>query len=245
MSELKESERRTQELQSELIRSSRLNDLRHTIVALAHEVTQPLTAIANYVSGAKRMFAAGNQAAGEQAIQKVAAQSARVGEIIFRLRELVKSRTPWDPRPQSLLATIEEAAALARIGSDHTLHLRVRIADDAQKAVIDKVQIQQVLLNLIRNAMEATAATANPELEVSAIRVNDMIEIRLADNGPGLPEPARARLFQPFVTTKPDGIGVGLWVCRAIVEEHGGQIYADAAPEGAVFRFTVPRWAGS
>jgi two-component system sensor kinase FixL len=244
MSELKQAERRMQELQSELIRSSRLYDLRHTVAALAHEVNQPLTAIANYLSGAKRMFAKGNQSAGEQAISHVAEQSERVREIIFRLRELVSNKAPSDPRPERISSTIDEAAALARIGSDRMLHLRMLIAEDAENVVIDKVEIQQVFLNLIRNAMDATAATASPELEVSARRVDDMIEIRLADNGPGLPEPVRARLFQPFVTTKPEGIGIGLWVCRAIIEAHGGEIHADTLGGGAVFRFTVPRWVG-
>ncbi|HEX3992860.1 MAG TPA: ATP-binding protein, partial [Acetobacteraceae bacterium] len=104
--------------------------------------------------------------------------------------------------------------------------------------------IQQVLINLMRNAVEAMATVARRELTVSASRIGDAVEIRVADTGPGLPESVRTRLFQPFVTTKPDGMGVGLSVCRAIVEAHGGELHGgDAAGGGTVFRFTVPRFA--
>ena len=98
----------------------------------------------------------------------------------------------------------------------------------------------------MRNAVEAMAAMARRELTISAVRLGDMVEIRVADTGPGLPEPVRAKLFQPFVTTKPDGMGVGLSVCRAIVEAHGGELHGgDAIGGGTVFRFTVPASASS
>ena len=120
--------------------------------------------------------------------------------------------------------TIEEASALALVGVGQGLKLDIRVAEDAAEAVIDKIQIQQVLLNLMRNAVEAMADSARRELTISARRAGDMVEISVADTGPGLPEQVRARLFQPFVTTKADGMGVGLSVCRAIVEAHGGEL---------------------
>jgi two-component system, LuxR family, sensor kinase FixL len=142
--------------------------------------------------------------------------------------------------------TIEEATALALVGVGQGLKLDIRIAEDAGEAVIDKIQIQQVLINLMRNAVEAMATVSRRELTVSASRVGEMVEIRVADTGPGLPELVRARLFQPFITTKPDGMGVGLSVCRAIVEAHGGELHGgDAAGGGTVFRFTVPGFASA
>ncbi len=142
---------------------------------------------------------------------------------------------------ESLSKTIEEASALALVGVGQGLKLDIRVDSDAAEAVIDKIQIQQVLLNLMRNATEAMAASARRELTVTAHRAGDMVEISVADTGPGLPESVRARLFQPFVTTKPNGMGVGLSVCRTIVEAHGGELRAeDGARGGTVFRLTVP-----
>jgi two-component system sensor kinase FixL len=112
--------------------------------------------------------------------------------------------------------------------------------------VIDKIQIQQVLLNLMRNAVEAMAGSARRELSITTVRAGDMVEISVADTGPGLPESVRARLFQPFVTTKSSGMGVGLSVCRTIVEAHGGELRVeDGAGGGTVFLFTVPHYPGA
>ena len=122
------------------------------------------------------------------------------------------------------------------------MKLDIRVNDDAAEVVIDQIQIQQVLLNLMRNATEAMAASTQRELTITAARAGDMVEISVADTGSGLPESVRARLFQPFVTTKPNGMGVGLSVCRTIVEAHGGELRAeDGAGGGTVFRLTVPR----
>jgi two-component system sensor kinase FixL len=231
------------ELQAELIHVSRLNDLGLMVSALAHEVNQPLAAMANYINGARRLFAAGNQPGGQQAIERVAEQADRARQIIRRLRDLVK-KSDSERQRESVPVTIEEATALALVGVGQGLKLDIRVADDAGEAIIDKVQIQQVLINLMRNAVEAMATVARRELTVSAGRIGDMVEIQVADTGPGLPEQVRARLFQPFITTKPDGMGVGLSVCRAIVEAHGGELHGgDAAGGGTVFRFTVPCFA--
>jgi two-component system sensor kinase FixL len=241
LTERQDRERRLHELQAELIHVSRLNDLGQMVSALAHEVNQPLAAMSNYINGARRLFAAGNQSAGEQAIERVAEQSERARQIIRRLRDLVK-KTESEQRLESVPVTIEEASALALVGVGQGLKLNIHVAEDATEAVIDKIQIQQVLINLMRNAVEAMATMARRELRISAVRVGDMVEIRIADSGPGLPETVRPRLFQPFVTTKPDGMGVGLSVCRTIVEAHGGTLDGgDADGGGTVFRFTVPR----
>ena len=241
LTERQDRERRLREMQAELIHISRLTDLGQMVSALAHEVNQPLAAMANYINGARRLLAAGNQAGGQQAIERVAEQSERARQIIRRLRDLVK-KTDSAKQRESVPVTIEEATALALVGVGQGLKLEIRVAEDAAEAVIDKIQIQQVLINLMRNAVEAMGTMARRELTVSASRIGEMVEIRVTDSGPGLPESVRTRLFQPFVTTKPEGMGVGLSVCRSIVEAHGGELHGDdAAGGGTVFRFTIPR----
>ena len=245
LTERLERERRLTELQSELIHVSRVSELGQMASALAHEVNQPLTAMTNYLNGVRRLLAAGNQQAAQGAIERIAEQADRARQIIQRLRDLVR-KGETERRVEGVLTTIEEASALALVGIGQGVRLQIRVADDAAEAVIDKIQIQQVLLNLMRNAVEAMAGSVRRELSITAASAGDMVEISVADTGPGLPESVRARLFQPFVTTKPAGMGVGLSVCRTIVEAHGGELRAeDAAGAGTVFRLTVLRHARS
>lgn len=240
LTERQQRERRLGELQSELIHVTRLNELGQMASALAHEVNQPLTAMTNYLNGLRRLLAAGNRQAAEQAMERIAEQADRAREIIRGLRTLVR-KGETEKRVESLPKTIEEASALALVGMGQRLKLEISIADDAAEAVIDKTQIQQVLLNLIRNAAEAMAGSPRRELSITTARAAGMVEISVADTGPGLPVSVRAHLFQPFVTTKPTGMGVGLSVCRTIVEAHGGELRAeDANGGGTVFRLTVP-----
>jgi two-component system, LuxR family, sensor kinase FixL len=240
LTERQEREHRLSELQSELVHISRLNELGQMVSALAHEVNQPLTAITNYLSGARRLLAAGNQHGAQQAMERITEQADRARQIIQRLRDLARKGEP-ERQPESLLRTIEEASALALIGIGQGLKLTIDVDGSAAEAVIDKIQIQQVLLNLMRNAAEAMAESDRRELSVTTARAGDMVEISVADTGPGLPPLVRARLFQPFVTTKPHGMGVGLSVCRTIVEAHGGELCAeDRYGGGTVFRLTIP-----
>jgi two-component system, LuxR family, sensor kinase FixL len=241
LTERQDHERRLNELQAELVHVSRLTELGQMVAALAHEVNQPLTAMANYLSGVRRLLAAGNQQGAEHALERIAQQGDRAQQIIQRLRDFVNKRET-KRRAESLSKTIEEACSLALVGVGHDIRLDIRVDDGAKEAVIDKVQIQQVLLNLIRNAAEAMAGSARRELSVTTARAGDMVQISVADTGPGLPESVRARLFQPFVTTKLAGMGVGLSVCRTIIEAHGGELRAeDGVGGGTVFLFTVPR----
>jgi two-component system sensor kinase FixL len=224
---------------------SRLTELGQMVAALAHEVNQPLTAMANYLSGVRRLLAAGNQQGVQNAIERITEQGNRAQQIVQRLRDFVNKRET-ERRVESVLKTIEEASGLALIGVGQGLKLDIRVDDSATEAVIDKIQIQQVLLNLMRNAVEAMAGSARRELSITTVRAGDMVEISVADTGPGLPESVRARLFQPFVTTKSSGMGVGLSVCRTIVEAHGGELRVeDGAGGGTVFLFTVPHYPGA
>jgi two-component system sensor kinase FixL len=241
LTERQERERRMNDLRSELAHVARLNELGQMAAALAHEVNQPLMAIANYASGARRLLEGNNSEAARQAVERIAEQAHRAGQIVQRLRSFAR-KGDSARHVENLPTTIEEAVALALVGVGQSVKLDLRFDPAAPEASIDKVQIQQVLFNLMRNAVDAMAKAPRRELVLATASAGDMIEISVADTGHGLPDEVRARLFQPFVTTKPDGMGVGLSICRAIVQAHGGDLRAEARPDGGtVFRFSVPR----
>jgi two-component system sensor kinase FixL len=212
---------------------------------LAHEINQPLAAIGNYVAACQRLLEKEKPEEAIAAAQKASDQVRRAGEIIRRLRDFVR-RNDGEKRLEPLAAVIEEATALGFAGMKSlAVHVELRIAPDASEAFIDKVQIQQVLVNLIRNALEAMAGRARRKLAIStAPRDREWIEIRVVDTGPGLAPQVREQLFQPFVSTKAGGMGVGLSLCRSIVEAHGGDLIAgNDEGSGAIFVMTLPRSA--
>jgi two-component system sensor kinase FixL len=246
LTERQHADQRLQELQSELVHISRLTALGEMSSALAHELNQPLSAIANYLNGAQRLLANQPDPVSRKvsdALAKAVEQTLRSGDIIRRLREFV-SRGETERKVESVAKLVEEASALALVGA-RQLGVRVSFALDgrADYVLVDKVQIQQVLLNLIRNAVEAMADSPRRELTVfSRAAADQMIEISILDTGPGLSPEVSERLFQPFFTTKAQGMGVGLSICRTIVEAHGGRIWAEpGAGGGTVFRLSVPK----
>jgi two-component system sensor kinase FixL len=176
------------------------------------------------------------------AVDKAAEQSLRAGQIIRRLREFV-ARGESERRIESVKKLVEEASALALVGAkEHGVRVRFQIDPAHDLVLVDKVQIQQVLLNLVRNAMEAMEQSERRELLIaSRPREGDVVEVSVADTGPGIAPEIAAQLFQPFVTTKRYGMGVGLSISRSIVESHGGQIMVEPNRDGGtVFRFTMP-----
>jgi two-component system sensor kinase FixL len=246
LTERQQTEQRLHEMQDELVHMSRLTALGEMSSALAHELNQPLSAIANYLNGVQRLLDREPHPVSPKvrdAIGKAVEQALRSGDIIRRLREFV-SRGETAQSVESVSKLVEEASALALVGA-RQMGVRVGFAVDkkADLVLVDKVQIQQVLLNLIRNAVEAMADCDRRELTVSSARApGGMVQISVADTGPGLAPQVAERLFQPFITTKPQGMGVGLSICRTIVEAHGGQITAEPnAGGGTVFRLTVPK----
>ncbi|HET7880977.1 MAG TPA: MASE4 domain-containing protein [Acetobacteraceae bacterium] len=235
-------DRQLHELQAELIHVSRLTELGQMVSALAHEVNQPLTAAGSYVRAGRRLVQAGDIARADEALQKGVDQVTRASQVIQRLRQFVK-KAEAQRDVEDLRQTIEEAAALALLGTEEArLQLEIELAADTPPVLIDKVQVQQVLLNLIRNAVEAMQASARCELAIGTVPVGDgMVEVRVADTGPGLAADIRDRLFQPFVTTKASGMGVGLSICRSIVQAHGGRMWVAENPGGGTaFHFTIP-----
>jgi two-component system sensor kinase FixL len=245
LTERQTAEKRVQELQSELSHISRLTEMGQMASGLAHELNQPLTAAANYLQALRRLVGRGDPASLERAMgaaESAVGQVQRAGEIIRRLRAFVKKSEP-ERHAENLLTLIEEASSLALIGArERGVRVRFRTAAELPQVLVDKVQIQQVLVNLVRNAVEAMEASPRREIVLAIEPKKDQfVEIAVIDTGPGLAPEIAARLFEPFVTTKAQGMGVGLSICRAIVEAHGGRLWDETNPEGGtIFRFTVP-----
>jgi two-component system sensor kinase FixL len=243
LTERQKTENRLQDLQAELVHIGRLSALGEMSSALAHELNQPLSAVGNYINGLRRMIASGaDQEAIQSGLEKASAQIMRAGEIIRRLRDFVR-KGETERHVESLSKLVEEASALALLGArDADIHVAIRLDRDADEVLADRVQVQQVLLNLIRNAMEAMVGCPVRRLTLSsALAADEMVEVSVADTGVGMAPEVLDRLFQPFVTTKSQGMGVGLSICRTIVEAHGGRIWTEPnLPAGAVFRFTLP-----
>jgi two-component system sensor kinase FixL len=244
LTESQKTEARLQELQSELVHISRLTAMGEMASSLAHELNQPLSAIANYMKGTRRLLEHSTDkhaAMLRDATDKAADQAIRAGQIIRRLRDFV-ARGESERRVESVGKLIEEAAALALVGAkDLGVRVRFKFGSPLDLVLADKVQIQQVLHNLIRNAIEAMEGQDVRELLISTEAAeDDMISVSVSDTGTGIAPEITSQLFQPFVTTKRHGMGVGLSISRTIVEAHGGQINVDSNPAGGtVFRLTL------
>jgi two-component system sensor kinase FixL len=244
LTERQKTEARLQELQSELVHISRLTAMGEMASSLAHELNQPLSAIANYMKGSRRLLEGSSDERStilRDAMDKAADQALRAGQIIRRLRDFV-ARGESERRVESVNKLVEEASALALVGAkDRGVRVRFQFDPTIDLVLADKVQIQQVLLNLIRNAIEAMEGSNKRELVLSTARADDdMIAISVADTGSGIAPEMASQLFQPFVTTKRHGMGVGLSISRTIVEAHGGQIGLEPiASGGTIFRFTL------
>lgn len=244
LTERQETERRLQDVQGELVHMGRLTALGEMASALAHELNQPLTAAANFMKGSQMLLEREplDKPRLREMIGASVDQVLRGGQIIRRLREFV-ARGEAERRIESLPKLLEEAGALAMVGARESgIRLRFKIAAKVDMVLADKVQVQQVALNLIRNAIEAMAESERRELVVGATpKPGNMVEVYVSDTGHGLKPEVAENLFQPFVTTKSQGMGVGLSVCRTIIEAHGGRIWADPNPGGGtVFHFTLP-----
>jgi two-component system, LuxR family, sensor kinase FixL len=244
LTERQRNEARLQELQSELVHISRLTAMGEMASALAHELNQPLSAIANYLKGSRRLLDSSVEERtikARDAVDRATEQTLRAGQIIRRLRDFV-ARGETERRVEPLTKLIEEASALALVGAkERGIRVRFNIELSLEMVLADKVQVQQVLLNLIRNAIEAMEETDKRELTISAVPADGgMVLISVADTGPGIAPEIMSQLFQPFVTTKRQGMGVGLSISRTIIEAHGGRIWVEPNPGGgAVFHLTL------
>lgn len=245
LTEYQQTQARLSELQSELVHMSRLSAMGEMASALAHELNQPLAAISNYLKGSRRLLSASNLEGLdriETALDQAAEQALRAGQIIRRLRSFV-TRSETEKRIESIAKLVEEAGALGLVGArEQGIVLRFDLDPSCDLVLADRVQIQQVLVNLFRNALEAMQGSARRELTVSNAPIDDdMIGIRVEDTGHGFADDVRSNLFQPFFTTKQTGMGVGLSISRSIIEAHGGKMWAETNRSGgATFHFSLP-----
>jgi C4-dicarboxylate-specific signal transduction histidine kinase len=232
--------------QKRLEQTSRLITMGEMASSLAHELNQPLSAIANYCMGSVNRLKSGDFRREDilAAMEKASAQAERAGKIIRRMREFVKKSEP-NRAGAALAEIVEEAVGFAEIEARKAgVSIRVDIPGDLPPVFADRIMIEQVVLNLVKNGIEAMQRTppALRELSVTA-RVDGAraVEVAVADRGQGIDAAQAEQLFAPFFTTKPEGMGMGLNICRSIIEYHDGRLWAEAgAGGGSVFRFTLP-----
>lgn len=245
LTEREQSAAMLDQARTELARLARLNELGEMASTLAHELNQPLSAIANYVQGSRRML---DRMEGDVpatlrgALDETAKQALRAGDIIRHLREFV-TRGDTDKGPEDIKRLIEEAGALALVGSrERGVKSVFDFSDEGGLVMADRVQIQQVLINLMRNAMEAMRDSERKELTVRTRSTSDArMQVEVEDTGPGISDEIAPQLFQPFVTSKPHGMGIGLSISRRIIESHGGELTVTRnASGGATFAFSLP-----
>lgn len=244
LTEREESAARLQEIQAELARLGRLNEMGEMASTLAHELNQPLSAIANYVHGCARLL---QNAVSDRDIQvrdallEAGEQSIRAGQIIRHLREFV-TKGETEKRTESLRQLVEEAGALALVGSrERGVRTVFDFTSDNDQVFVDRIQIQQVLTNLMRNAIEAMKQTEKKEIRVSVCSDKmGLLTVTVEDSGPGIAPEVAQDIFRPFTTTKAGGMGIGLSISRRIVEAHGGEMtVSKSGLGGASFCFTL------
>ncbi len=241
-----QAESRLQDLQSELAHVGRVSEMGTLASSLAHELNQPLTAIANYCEGARQLLAGElNEETTEivrDALGDAAKEAVRAGQIVRRLRDFI-SHGDSERRIESLSRLVTEANALALVGSrEHGIEVQLRLDPDVDRVFVDRIQIQQVLTNLIRNSIEAMLDSPFRTLTVKTEgKPEGFVTISVVDTGSGIADEIAPHLFQPFVTSKKTGMGIGLSLSRTIIEDHGGRIWADpVAAGGTAFQFTIP-----
>ncbi len=230
----------------QMLHASRLTTMGEMAAAMAHELNQPLSAIATYTAACQRFLGQGDEAQADvlTALQAIGGQAHRAGQIIQRMRNFARSRESLR-KMVDVGALIEEIRPLAELDARaNHVSLSLRIEPDLPQVNADGVQIQQVVLNLLRNGVDAMAETpvAGRVLELDAGNGPDKsVLIRITDRGHGVTEAARDHLFTPFFTTKPAGMGMGLAISRSIITAHGGKLDCMNNPAvGATFFFTLP-----
>lgn len=241
LSEQERARKAYEELQLRLLHVARISAMGTMATTLAHELNQPLTAANNYLNTVSRLMESGD-APSSLADAKVGlklGQDAvkRAAETIKSVRAMMEKK-PMRLQPHRLRLLVHDAIRL--LGSNLSVRPEVKIPAEAEWVNTSKVQLEQVLINLLRNASDALSGHPSPRIAVTACKNGDYVEIRVSDNGPGVPSERLEDLFSPFNSTKETGLGMGLSICRTLVEQNAGKIWADAGHDGATLAFSIP-----
>jgi len=245
LTKIEQESRRAQMLQSELLHVNRLNEMGEVAANLAHEVSQPLAAIMNFTQAVQHVLQREDRQDAQLLkglLEKIEAQAVRATDIVKRLRAFVERRD-IERQPEDIRVIVEEALGLANIESrNRSVRAILDLSSDPALVNVDRVQIQQVLVNFIRNAADAMADLADREITIKSARASDsQVHVTVSDVGAGIAPEVADQLFRPFVTTKKQGMGVGLSICKSIIENHDGEIgFRSNTPRGTTFYFTLP-----
>jgi C4-dicarboxylate-specific signal transduction histidine kinase len=245
VTEKRADDARLQELQAELAHVSRLSALGEMATMVTHELNQPLTAIGNYLGAARKLLDRDD----DLAVARLRSAVERAGDQVLRARNIIQKLRGFGARGEAerqyepLQPLVKESVELLRVGTKVDDDVNIALPDELLDVAVfvTKIEIEQVLLNLLRNAVEAIAGQEQRQIALLIVPGRDVVQISVVDNGPGLSDEIKARLFQPFVSTKATGTGVGLAICRTIVLAHGGQLWAEDNPAGGtIFHLTLP-----
>lgn len=238
-----EQQRRLRELSNELAHAERITSMGMLASAIAHELNQPLASIRNYAETVSNLAATDapiDLALLREAMDSCAGEATRAGEIIRRLRQFIASGDT-EQSAESLASLIEDALSLAD-GSIEMVKVSRALETSADMVLVDGIQIVQVIFNIVRNALQAMAGRSRQKLHIRSIGQDEMVEVIIEDSGSGVDHDDDNQLFLPFNTSKAGGLGIGLSICRTIVEGHGGRIWTTPSDlGGAAFHFTIPR----
>jgi C4-dicarboxylate-specific signal transduction histidine kinase len=242
--EARESEQRYREVQLELAHANRVATVGQLSASITHEVNQPITAAVTYALAARRFLSAEppNLHEVDDALSLVVREGNRASEVVGRIRALIKKAPPRRDAVAINEAILEVIALTRTEAANNSVSVRTQLAEGLPRVQGDRVQLQQVLLNLIINAIEAMRDVGEDEREllISSRNEPDGVSVEVRDSGPGFAPAALERVFEAFYTTKPGGLGLGLSICRSIIEAHNGRLWAGAnVPRGATFEFTV------
>jgi signal transduction histidine kinase len=239
-------ERQYREAQMALAHANRITTIGQLTASITHEVSQPITATVTYALAARRWLSAEPPDFGEvsEALAGIITEGNRASEVIGRTRALIKKAPPRKDAFSINNAILEVVALTRTEAANNGVSVRTKLAEGLPPVQGDRVQLQQVMLNLIVNAIQSMSGVedGNRELHVSTVSIEpEGMCVAVRDTGPGLSPQSLSRLFEPFYTTKPEGMGLGLSICRSIIEAHGGRLWAiPCEPQGALFQFTIP-----
>ncbi|GAB4066259.1 PAS domain S-box protein [Ancylobacter sonchi] len=244
----KEGEQRLAELQSELVHLARVSAIDEMGAAIAHELNQPLTALMLYLQAIRRAHAKGvnlSVSVGD-ILDKATGEAERAGHIIQRMRQFVEKRDPVR-QLRALDPLVDDAIELTLLGQRHRIAIGREQQDGLPQVLVDPVQIQQIIVNLVRNAIEAAAQARRPAIRIATSRTASHVMLEVSDNGPGISPDALPKLFQAFASSKRRGMGLGLAISRTIAQNHGGDLVVDPGGDGrgACFALSLPIWADS